>query len=448
MKIAILGSGPLGLEAALHFENLGAQVTIFANNEIGGMVRRVNEFAPETSLEHSWSEVTTELGRSAVNFSEALEEVPSVGDYFENYLVPLVKKGNSNIVIKPGQIQRVHKRFLSMDEEVPGKSRLHDLFRVVFSTDPETSILKQVESNPEVFEKLGEEVLSSLNESVESFDDFDLVVDATGVFSNSNPLGPSRSLALNENRIKDSSNIFYGRECFKNFKEVTNSSKNIVLVGTGSLSALLLCELDLWLEEDKSRTVTLVTTELRPYEKLLESNDANTLSLLSVDVLKKYYAKLEEDRRQYEKDLFAWRDLEAHVKVKTPEPKTPVSQLNIVTSSNVTALDKLLDQNGLYVTLESHSFRKSATESEEFISTVACEAIFVCTGHSKTSAIHHGLRVDVDNLSSLAQESSGSHSEPGYFTLGSTVDRKSSLKRGLTQIPEIEKEIMKFFSRA
>ena len=77
----------------------------------------------------------------------------------------------------PGFVERVHKRFLSLDEEVPGKSRLQDLFRVIFSNDPKNSILTQVESNPELFEKLGEEVLNSLNEAVESFEDFDLVID-------------------------------------------------------------------------------------------------------------------------------------------------------------------------------------------------------------------------------------------------------------------------------
>jgi hypothetical protein len=448
MKIAVLGSGPLGLEAAIHFEKLGAHVTLFANNELGGMVKRVNNFAPETSMEFPWSHLTTSIGRESIGLSCNEEDIPSVGEYFNDYLSPLVKKGNSNIVIKPGQVQRVHKRFLSLDEEVPGKSRLHDLFRVVFSTDPETNILKQVEDNPEVFEKLGKEVLNSLNEAVESFDDFDLVIDATGTFSNANPLGPSRSPALNEQRIKSSSNIFYGRDCLESYEKTISSSKHIVLVGTGALSALLLCELDLWLEEDKTRTVTLVSTELRPFEGLLESKECNTLSLLSVDVLKKYYAKLEEDRRVYESDLFKWRDLDPHVRVKTPEPKIPVSQLNIIPASNVTALDKLLDQEGLFATLESNSFRKSSNESEEYINTLACDTIFVCTGHSKNYELVKGLRIDDEFSSGLAKETTGAHSEPGFFTLGSTVDRKSSLVKGLSQIPEIEKEIMKFFSRA
>lgn len=448
MKIAVLGSGPLALEAALHFDQLGAGVTIFANNELGGMIRRVNEFAPETSLETPWSSLTSLIGRESASLDASLDEVPSVGDYFTKYLLPLIDKGSSNIIIKPGKVERVHKRFLSIDEEVPGKSRLQDLFRVVFSTDPETNILKQVESNPELFEKLGQDVLKSLNESVESFDDFDLVIDSTGISSSANPMGPGRSLALNESRLSNSSIVSYGRECFKNYKEITTNSKHIVLVGTGSLSALLLCELDLWLEEDKERMVTLVTTETQPFKTLWELKSCESLSLLTLDVLKRYYSNLQEDRLLYEKSLFEWRDLEAHIKAKMPEPKVPVSQLNIVPASNVTALDRLLDQNGLFVTLESNSFRSNSDKSEEFINTLSCDSLFVCTGHTKNYEMFKGLRIDLDEHESIAKSENGSHREPGFYTLGSVVGRKSSLSQGLSQINEIEKEIMNFFSRA
>ena len=448
MKIAVLGSGPLALEAALHFDQLGAGVTIIANNELGGMIRRVNLFAPETSLETPWSSLTSSIGRESTSFDARLDEVPSIGEYFTSYLLPLIEKGSSNIIIKPGKVERVHKRFLSIDEEVPGKSRLQDLFRVVFSTDPETSILKQVETNPELFEKLGEDVLTSLNESVESFDDFDLVIDATGTSANSNPMGPSRSLALNESRLSNSSNVFYGRDCFKNYKKVIKDSKHIVLVGTGSLSALLICELDLWLEENKDRMVTLVTTESQPFKNLWDLKRSESLSLLTLDVLKTHYSNLQENRRVYEKAIFEWRDLESHIKAKTPEPKEPVSQLNIVPASNVTALDRLLDRDGLFVTLESNTFRSGSEKTQEFINTVSCDSLFVCTGHTKNNEMFKGLRIDLDEHGSISKCENGSHREPGFYTLGSVVGRKSSLSQGLSQIEEIEKEIMNFFSRA
>lgn len=443
MKLAILGSGPLALESALHFDKLGAHVTLFSRGELGGMVRRVNSFAGETSMEETWGELTSELGREALGLSVDLSEIPCNEEYYNDYFLPLVQRGSDSIIIKPGNIERVHKRFLSLDEEVQGKSRLHDLFRVVFSTDPKNSILNQVDSNPELFEKLGDEVLASLNESVESFEDFDLVIDATGVHSYSSPMGPSNSYALNESRLANSTNTFYGRECLSNYIEVTKSAKHLAVVGSGHLSALLLCELDLWLEEDSERMLSLVTTEDRPFEKFIKESGESSLSMMTSEMMNKYFVKLQESRREYETSLFEWRALEPHIKAKKPMPKEPVSQLNIIAASNVTSLDKLLDREGLFITCETSNFRPSTQGMDEQISTFSCDAIFVCTGNNTVSKISEGLRVE-DRLVSEKI----SHEEPGYFTLTGVKSGRTTLSNGLKKIPEIESEIMNFFSRA
>ncbi|WP_372655350.1 hypothetical protein [Halobacteriovorax sp.] len=443
MKLAILGSGPLALETALHFDKLGAHVTLFSRGELGGMAARVNSFASETSMEESWGELTTELGREALELNVDLSDIPSNDEYFKNYFLPLVARGSQSVIIKPGNVERVHKRFLSLEEEVPGKSRLQDLFRVVFSTDPKKSILNQVESNPELFEKLGDDVLDSLSESVEAFEDFDLIINAMGTYSKPSPMGPSGSHALNEARLTPKTNTYYGRECLSHYNEVTSHSKHIVMVGSGHLSALLLCELDLWLEEDEKRVVSLVTTEDRPFENFLKNHKESTLGLMITEVINKYFEKLQISRREYEKSLFEWRGLEPHIKAKKAAPKEPTSQLNLITASNVTALDKLLDREGLFVTCETSSFRSSTEGMEEQISTVSCDGIFVCTGHEADTKTAKGLRVNFEKRGEGI-----SHSEPGYFTLNGIESGKSSLSSGLKKISKIETEIMNFFSRA
>lgn len=443
MKLAILGSGPLALETALHFDKLGAHVTLFSRGELGGMAARVNSFASESSMEESWGELTTELGRESLGLSVDLGDIPSNDEYFKSYFSPLVARGSQSVIIKPGNVERVHKRFLSLDEEVPGKSRLQDLFRVVFSTDPKKSILNQVESNPELFEKLGDDVLASLSESVESFEDFDLVINAMGTYSRPIAMGPSGSYALNESRLSRQSNTFYGRECLTHYGEVTSNAKHIVMVGSGHLSALLLCELDLWLEENDERIVSLVTTEDRPFESFLKGQEESTIGLMTNEVINKYFKKLQASRREYEKALFEWRGLEPHIKAKKAAPKEPISQLNLITASNVTSLDKLLDREGLFVTCETSSFRSSTEGMEEQISTISCDGIFVCTGHEADVSIAKGLRVNIEKNSEAI-----SHAEPGYFTLNGIEAGRTSLAAGLKKISKIEAEIMNFFSRA
>ena len=443
MKLAILGSGPLALEAALHFDKLGAHVTLFSRAELGGMAKRVNSFAGETSMEESWGELTSSTGRESLGLQVDLSEIPSNEEYFKSYFSPLVALGSKSIIIKHGNVERVHKRFLSLSEEVPGKSRLHDLFRVVFSADPKESILNQVESNPELFEKLGEDVLTSLSESVESFEDFDLVIDSTGMYKLPNPMGPSNTYALNEARLSKDSNTIYGRECLERYSEITKSSKHIVLVGSGHLSALLLCELDLWLDDDSERVISLVTTEDRPFENFLSTQRESTLSLMTSELMSKYFEKLQSSRRNYEKELFEWRALEPHIKAKKAAPKEPTSQLNFITASNVTSLDKLLDREGLFVTVETSNFRKSTEGKQEQIATFSCDAVFVCTGHNASSELTSGLRVSREK-----EGESISHPEPGYFSLTGVNAGKTSLSNGLKKIPLIESEIMNFFSRA
>ncbi|WP_417336031.1 hypothetical protein [Halobacteriovorax marinus] len=443
MKIAILGSGPLGLEAALHFDQLGAHVSLFSRGELGGMAKRVNAFASESSLEECWGEITSKHGRESLGLNIELSDIPSNEEYFEKYFRPLVEKGSQSIIVKPGNVERVHKRFLSLNEEVPGKSRLHDLFRVVYSTDPEHSILNQVESNPEVFEKLGEDVLNSLNESVESFEDFDLVIDASGIHSKANPIGPSQSFALNEEKLAAETKTFYGRECLENYKDATASSKHIVIVGDGHLAALLLCELDMWLEEDSERMVSLVTTQGQPFRDFLAEQENSTLALMTYENIQKYFEKLQIARRKFEEDLFKWRDLEPHIKAKTPAPQEPKSQLNLITASNVTSIDRLLDREGIFVTCETTGFRSGAIESEEQISTFACDSIFVCTGHKGGSSLATGLQ----GVAGASAEDY-SHKEPGFYTLNGCLGGKNSLANGIKKISLIEREIMNFFSRA
>ena len=153
MKIAVIGSGPLALYASAHFDQLGAHVVLFQRSALGGNLR----FCVSKNI-------------------QGIVDYPETKSYekcWNEDLIPLIEHLEERKITKVGDVLRVHKRFLHRDEVVLNRSRLVDLFRVIYTTNPKESILKQVEENPEVFKQLGEEVLNSLHEPVESFEDFD-----------------------------------------------------------------------------------------------------------------------------------------------------------------------------------------------------------------------------------------------------------------------------------
>ena len=189
MKVAVLGGGVLAMEMARALNELEAAVTLFSDSD--------------------------EL----------------------KALVP----------VKEAKVLRVSKRFLGPTDSLEKRSRLADLFRVTYQVDPKKLIESQKEDNPELYKQFDEKMLQSLGKELESFEDFDLVVDAS---ENKIPLmlGPGGSPALNELSLKDEGPLFYGEDCFDFLKE-SPSKSNLVLNGEGDDMARALLSLKEWIRE-------------------------------------------------------------------------------------------------------------------------------------------------------------------------------------------------------
>jgi hypothetical protein len=377
MKLAIIGSGPIAIQAAVHFHKIGAQVILFQNSPLGGGIHFSLEYFPDLDLKRYW----------------------------ENEIVPLIEYiETENLAIK-GEVLRVHKRFMHDDEEVgDGRSRLADLFRVVYAINPAESILKQVEENPEIFKKLGPEVLESLHIPVESFIDFDLVIEATGSGKKMRMMGPGGVLALNEKNLKANSPFYYEKEIFKNFSEV--GKKRLVLIGEGPLAEMTLMKLTPWLFAETDRELFWVRHT---------TSDISSLHLAKVS--DKSYDK---QKLNFEEKLREWRDLDDFIKVKIAAPAEPSRKLTIYSGYNVTAVDKLLDKNEIFVTIEAPDFRTEKTQGPD-LKTLSVDAVLVSQGYFSRSILKHGMR---DN-------------EPGYYQLDS-----------IDLLNEIEKDILSYFSKA
>ena len=377
MKLAIIGSGPIAIQTAVHFHKLGAQVILFQKAPFGGGIHFSLEYFPDLDLKRYW----------------------------ENEILPLIEYIETENLAMKGEVLRVHKRFLNDDEDVgDDHTRLTDLFRVVYSVNPSESILKQVEENPEIFKQLGEDVLKSLHIPVESFIDCDLVIEATGAGKKLRMMGPGGVLALNENNLKDNSPFYYEKEIFKNFSEV--GKKSLVLVGEGPLAELTLMKLTPWLFAEAERTLVWVRH--------------NTSDISALHIAKVSDKAFEKQKIVFEEKLREWRDLDDFVKVKIPPPVEPLRKLTIYSGFNVTSVDKLLDKNEIFVTIESPEFRKNKN-SEIELKTLSVDAVLVSQGYFSHSLLKNGMR----------------ENEPGYYQID-TIDL----------LEDIEKNIMTFFSKA
>ena len=445
MKVAIVGGGPLGIEMALDLLSLGARVSLFAS-VLGGNIKEMNDGGPKNlSMGSTWRKLVGHHGQEVLGQLQNnplekidLDSFPTVTEFWETYLKPITESDPIRAIFKEGEVKRVHKRFLGLSEEVPEKSRLHDLFRVVYLVSPDESSFSE-----QRLENLSEDVLKSLRVPIEKFDDFDIVVDATGVLGNPCPMGPSSSLALNESSESIKEKVFYGVDIFSHLSNIVENSKRIVVVGSGETASQVLLELR-GLIENKECEVVVVTTEEKPFKNVLNSN-----SFLKEDLkgfLDERNYDFQKGKEKFEKEVMEWKELEDYVKAKVPRPPEPVRNPMYWHAANVVSVDKLIDREDLYLTCEDIDFRGGGNK----IKTFSCDSILVACGYESSHGLYSGLRTGFDITRKRALSDDGSHEEPGFFTLGPVKGREMeryTLWEGLEQIKMVRKRILSFFTK-
>ncbi len=398
MKLAIIGSGPLALFCAQHFDELGAEVVVFQRSPLGGSLRFMLEHGPEMQVAYK-------------------QESLSVKSLWQNHLVSVIESLEKKNLTKAGEVLRVHKRFLSKSESISKHTRLHDLFRVIYSVNPKEAILKQLEENPEMFKQLGEKVVNSLHLPVESFQDFDIVIEARGQGLAPKGMGPSESSALNENNIRGSAPIYYEKDIFSKFSSIDKSQ--LIVVGNTTSAILALVKLKDWLFSKPEHSLSWITPTYSSYK-----SENDWLNNQLADLLSFAKAHFDEAKKEFEEKIRAWRDLEDYVKVKIPQPIEPMAKLRVYQGYNVTSVDRLLDRDELFATIESPEFREFAPAND--LKTIPAQAILVGCGVETDESFARGISSD----------------EPGYYRLNAT-----DLDQGLEQIRNIEQKILAFFSR-
>lgn len=407
MKIAVIGGGIMGMEMAMKLHELEASVTLFnKSEELGGKILSMSKLDSDFVLD-----------------SKKIEAFQN-----EN-LIPLIERVKGHIPIKNVEVLKVAKRFLAPDEKIEGRSRLADMFRVVYKVDPAKLVESQKEENPELYKNFDAEMMKSLGEQMESFEDFDLVVDATGPMSVVKKMGPGGTTALNELGLCKDGNVFYGWDCLNLLSDLPKGQ--IIIVGEGEASALFVLRLKEWIKE-AGNSLSLICEKAHPFENLSADVKQRLDHFMGAEEAL-FVEKMEEHR----KEVFAWRELEEYEKAKIPMPTEPAPPFDIQVNSYITAVDRLLDKEGWFLSVESPDFK-----GHESLKTLKADAILVLKGFNKDTTLSEHLQTDYNFSKTTSSRSDGIHPEPGFYSLESM-----NLENGRSKFQPIIDNMLSFFTR-
>lgn len=366
MKLAILGSTPMALEAVLRFHAHGAALTWFNMPEEG-----------------FHNEGTTERGLELLKTMGAATEIKN---WKRDYYGPLCQLLRGQQQLREHEVICITKRFLAPTEIPQGKSRFLDLFRVTFLVNPQDFIQEQKESNPETYERLSEEFVSSLQSNIEMYEDFDVILDLRAATEAGSLSVTGR--ALGEGRVtKD--NVAYGFAAWEMAKAINarpETDREVALVGSGPLAAEILISLESWLKDERSR-LFISTHEADPFQDYLSK--AEPTKVAAVKKIFHYFdQEFEKETNTFHAKLREWQALDDFVQVKMQKPVEPIPRLVFFSGHNATAIDQLIDKRRLFLTLEKPEFREGLKQPENNIlelKTIGADKILVASEFKKKS---------------------------------------------------------------
>lgn len=215
-RLAILGAGPIGLEAALYAHHLELPFTIFERSRVGEHVLRwghVKLFSP-------FGMNVTTLGLSALRSENAKREFPGEGvcitgrEHQDVYLDPLAKIGILREHIRlDTQVLSVGKQTYLKNDIVENGSRGRQPFRI----------------------------LLRVNKNQDRVEEADVVLDCTGTYGQHRWMGAGGIPAIGEMAAEP--HIAYGLEDIPGIRQSAYAGKNVLVVGSGYSAATSVCYL-------------------------------------------------------------------------------------------------------------------------------------------------------------------------------------------------------------
>ena len=208
-RAAVLGAGPIGVEAALVARERGYDVRVYESETVGGNVKRwghVELFSP-WHMNHSARGVRL-LRNRGVELPET-EAYLSGAEHVERYLEPLAREALAGRIFQGTRVVGVSRDGLAKNDLIGGPRHEH-AFRLLLENDA------------------GEERI----------EEADLVIDATGTYRHHNWMGNGNLPALGERELEH--RIAYELEDVSGGQRRDFDGKRVLLVGAGHSAATAL----------------------------------------------------------------------------------------------------------------------------------------------------------------------------------------------------------------
>lgn len=215
-RIAVLGAGPIGLEAALYARTLGYPVAIYERGRLGEYLQRwghVRLFSP-------FGMNVTPLGRATIAGEKPSHEFPADNvcttgkEHLAAYLEPLAKtKLLQDCLKKETQVLGVSRRGLLKGDSLGEGRRGQQPFRLLVRE----------------------------GKNRERVDEADVVLDCTGTYGQHRWLGDGGLPALGEAAAE--AQVGYGLEDVLGERRNHYAGKNILVLGAGYSAATTVCNL-------------------------------------------------------------------------------------------------------------------------------------------------------------------------------------------------------------
>lgn len=211
VRLAVVGAGPVGLEAALVATRLGFEVTVLEAGTVGSHLRQFSHL----KLFSPWSMNVSALGLQAVGGSPGDPAAcPTAGEYVDRYLVPLARSSDLRHAVREATRVISISRERALKGELVGDARRGGQpFRLLADSQSH-----------------GECAFTA-----------DVVIDATGTYSNPRWMGPGGQPSLGERRLRD--RIRYQIPDVLGRDRAAFEGKRTLLVGGGYSAATTLVAL-------------------------------------------------------------------------------------------------------------------------------------------------------------------------------------------------------------